>query len=104
MSDRILTRGNVVTAFLYGLGDSRAECSCGYDGPSRIRAGRAKLDALMHAAESGCLPDAPLTCRVGDRPSLWRRLTPPSVIAAMPLLLIPAGMVLAPWLQLVVAA
>lgn len=89
MSDRILTRGDVVTAFVYRRGKSRAECSCGWEGRKRIFRGIAVVDALEHAHRQGCAPDWPLVCRAeAPTKSLFERLTPPVVIAASPLLLI----------------
>jgi hypothetical protein len=39
---------------------ARGRCSCGWVGPLRVLLASAKVDALMHAARSGCTPDLPL--------------------------------------------
>jgi transposase len=49
-----------VTAFTYGPLHHRSECSCGEVGPSRLRVGRAVIDALLHAARTGCALNAPV--------------------------------------------
>jgi hypothetical protein len=90
--NRILTRGNVVTAFVYARGKSRAECSCGYEGRRRFIRTAAVNDALIHSARTGCQADSPLV--VDERAvgaSWFQKVTPWPVLAWSPLLLIAAA-------------
>jgi hypothetical protein len=45
---------------------ARGRCSCGWVGPLRVLLASAKVDALMHAARSGCTPDLPLVQAEAD--------------------------------------
>ena len=56
---------DVVTVYNYRRGMTRAICSCGWNGHSRHMKSMAVLDALLHAAQAGCDPSAPLV-RVGS--------------------------------------
>ena len=51
---------DVVAVYNYRRGKSRAVCSCGWTGHSRHLKSTAVLDALLHAAQTGCDPSAPL--------------------------------------------
>lgn len=95
MSDRILTKGDVVTVFVYRLGKSRAECSCGWEGPTRFLRAAAVQDAQRHSVSQRCgqrcLMDYPLVCTI-EKVSLWRAMTPAPVVAAMPILIAPVAL------------
>jgi hypothetical protein len=76
MSKQSLTT-DIVSVFIYGLGKSRAECSCGWEGKLRWTRGRAVLDALMHAMDTGCRENWPLVFRHrGEPPVSARRRSP----------------------------
>lgn len=96
MSDQIVNQGDVVTAFLYRRGKARAECSCGWSGWYRMRRAAAVLDALRHSADTRCLMNTPLVSDVRGPGWIRRTFGSPVAIAAMPLLLIPAGLGFAP--------
>lgn len=96
-AEQIIRTGNVVAVLISGFGRSRAECSCGWEGRLRMLSGWSLVDAYGHAGRCvGCLPMQPVI--IDERPiqSLWQRLTPWPVVVAMILLLIPAGLWLAP--------
>jgi hypothetical protein len=99
MSPRILPSGDVVTVFVYRLGKSRAECSCGFSGKTRVLRAAAIQDAWRHSVSrrcgQRCLVDFPLVF-TAEKVSVWRWLTPAPLVAAMPLLIAPAAILLAP--------
>jgi len=68
---------DIVSVFIYGPGKSRAECSCGWEGRLRWTRGRAVLDALFHAMDTGCRENWPLVFRHrGELPTSARRRSP----------------------------
>ena len=60
MSTTSVSSHDVVSVFMYGRGDHRAECSCGWAERQRIFKGRATYDAYMHAAREGCRDNQPM--------------------------------------------
>jgi hypothetical protein len=54
------TSTDIVSVFVYGLANHRAECSCGWASRRRARKGRAVVDALVHAAAGDCRENWPL--------------------------------------------
>lgn len=63
---------DIVSVFIYSPHTHRAECSCGHNGRARRRKTRAVVDAVLHAANTGCIENWPLVYR-SDRPITHRR-------------------------------
>lgn len=49
-----------VTVFTYSGTRHRAECGCSFNGNHTPTVGRAAVEALMHAATTGCQANVPL--------------------------------------------
>jgi len=58
---------DIVSVFVYGTANHRAECSCGWQAHRRARKGRAVMDALLHAANRGCVENWPLVYDAAER-------------------------------------
>jgi hypothetical protein len=68
---------DIVSVFVYGRTKHRAECSCSWEGKLRWTLGRAIIDALLHALDTGCHEGWPLTVRHHGRlPASAHRRTP----------------------------
>lgn len=63
---------DIVSVFTYGPRAHRAECSCGHESKARRRKTRAIVDAVLHAANTGCIENWPLV-HASDRPIEHRR-------------------------------
>jgi hypothetical protein len=57
----------VITVYNYGLGQSKARCSCGWAGGRRSMKALATHDAWTHFAHDKCLLSVPLVIPVTNR-------------------------------------